>query len=98
MTLSPSHEAHVCLLPIILAFSLAPLDVIKLVPVNRISLDLAGNVPFVDLWVPFGLAKDALQSIGVLHFFKPDKKGVGLLSDGVEDLISWEEGAGICHK
>jgi hypothetical protein len=63
--------------------------------VERISLELGGNAPFVDIWAPLSLATKVL----VLHFFSSEgKQGAGLLSDGIEDLISWEEDGGICHK
>jgi hypothetical protein len=66
---------------------------------NDYSLHLDGVAPFVDLWIPFDLAKRMCEKLGVSRLFWDEADETkGLLSETAKEAVSWDEGNTIGYK
>jgi hypothetical protein len=101
LVISPSHEPHLSLLPVLLTLELEsqldPLSVLLKCDIGKsFNPTLDGVAPWADLWVPLGIARQILHDVGAGRLFW-SKDGRGLLGD-VDDAVSWEEDGGWSHK
>lgn len=90
------------MLPLLLALQPIPpihiLTSLHLSPLEY-TLTLDGLTPFVDLWLPFDVARRVVGVLGCARLFWDDKDAErGLLGMGSRDSVSWDEGGAIGHK
>ncbi|ORX37398.1 hypothetical protein BD324DRAFT_447564 [Kockovaella imperatae] len=103
LTLSPTHEPHLSVLPLLLSLvpPLAPLQILTTLKLHQgeYSLELNGEAPFIDFWVSFDKAREICDYLGVSRLFWDEKdKAKGLLGKDVQRAVSWDESHALGHN